>query len=348
MTTIGKARGMARLANEDGSFTMIALDQRPPIAAAIAKARGVAIDAVSFAEIVKAKRMLVQTLAKDASSMLLDPNFAIPAGIDILPASTGLIVTLEDHRFEESAGGRKSKAIDNWTVEKIRRMGGDAVKVLAWYRPDASKDVLAHQQRFVRAVGEACAREDIPYILELLVYPFLGSDNHTTDYVEAPDKKAELVLDSVREFAKPDYQVDLLKLETPLPAATLPAFDPADAASRTAAVQFEAMGAICRDAGLPWVMLSGGVAPEYFERVMAYAYAAGAVGFLAGRTIWLNAIERHFPDEDAVRKELNDDGRRRLSRLRDLTSRMARPWHVALDPIPVVKEGDFARLYGGL
>src|SRR5690606_40537429 len=61
-----------------------------------------------------------------------------------------------------------SDLIDNWSVEKIRRIGGDAVKVLAWYRPDASEDVIAHQQAFVRAVGAECRRYDIPYVLELL------------------------------------------------------------------------------------------------------------------------------------------------------------------------------------
>ena len=31
MTTIGKNRGLARLADDDGFFTMVALDQRPPL-----------------------------------------------------------------------------------------------------------------------------------------------------------------------------------------------------------------------------------------------------------------------------------------------------------------------------
>ena len=50
-------------------------------------------------------------------------------------------------------------------------MGGDAVKVLAWYRPDAEAAINAHQQRFVCEIGDQCRRNDIPYVLELLVYP---------------------------------------------------------------------------------------------------------------------------------------------------------------------------------
>lgn len=344
MTTIGKQRGLARLADENGYFTMVALDQRPPLVQALAKARGVSQDSVDFTDMLTAKRLLVQALSKEASSMLFDPNFAMPAAIDVLPARTGLIVTLEEHRFVDTQGGRKSRSIDNWSVEKIRRMGGDAVKVLAWYRPDASPEVLAHQQDYVRTVGQECARYDIPYVLELLVYPFPDSDKHTTDYVESADKRADLVIESVREFAKPEYHVDLYKLETPLPAASLPPMD-GSAASKEAAAQFEAVGKICADANIPWVLLSGGAASEMFERVLQYSYAAGAQGFLAGRTIWLDAIQSHFPDEAAVLKELQAGGLETLRSLGKLTKENAKPFAPSFKFDAINREGAFACAY---
>ncbi|MFC6490431.1 tagatose 1,6-diphosphate aldolase [Nitratireductor sp. GCM10026969] len=344
MSTIGKSRGLTRLADEDGYFTMVALDQRPPLIAAIAKAKSIAPEAVTFADMLSVKRLLVKALAEDASSMLLDPNFAIPAAIDILPSKTGFIVTLEDHRFEETPAGRRSRAIDNWSVEKIRRVGGDAVKVLAWYRPDAGRDIIAHQQAFVRTVGAECRRYDIPYVLELLVYPFPDNAAHTTDYVESPDKKAELVIESVRDFAKPDYGVDLFKLETPVPAASLPAMDGSGAAQATAGA-FEEIGGICRQAGIPWVLLSGGATPAQFDRVLGYSYAAGAQGFLAGRTIWLDAVQNHFPDEDAVLSALDQDGRKRLRDLTVLTREKAKPWSGNFRTADFAFEGEFAARY---
>lgn len=344
MTSIGKQRGLARLADEDGYFTMVALDQRPPLVQAIAKARGTAPDQVSFADMLAAKRLLVQALADDASSMLFDPNFAMPAAIDVLPARTGLIVTLEEHRFQETPRGRKSRSIDNWSVEKIRRMGGDAVKVLAWYRPDASDEVLAHQRDYVRTVGAECRRHDIPYVLELLVYPFPDSASHTTDYVESADKRADLVIDSVREFAKPEYGVDLYKLETPLPAASLPPRD-GSPESEAASAQFDEIGRICADAGIPWVLLSGGAAPEQFQRVLSYSYAAGAQGFLAGRTIWLDAVQSHFPDEAAVLEALKGDGLQILRKLGALTRAEAKPWRPDYAIGTLDREGAFACAY---
>ncbi|WP_343314900.1 tagatose 1,6-diphosphate aldolase [Brucella sp. BE17] len=345
MLTLGKTRGLARLANKNGHFCMVALDQRPPLFEAIAAARGIDKSEVTFQEVLTAKRLLVENLAPHCSSMLFDPNYAIPAAIDVLPPECGLIVTLEDHRTEESEGGRKSKVIADWSVEKIRRLGGDAVKVLAWYRPDASADVIAHQKAFVRKIGEDCRRHDIAYVLELLVFPFLGSAGHTVDYVESPTKLPELVIDSVREFAKPEYGVDLLKLESPLAANSLPARDGSDAAL-AAQREFDAIGKICADAGIPWVLLSGGAATEKFERVLDYAYAAGAGGFLAGRTIWLNAIRSHFPDTAAVAQALSGEGVSVVKALSSLTEAKAPRWSPTIPAFQTIQnEGDFASGY---
>jgi tagatose 1,6-diphosphate aldolase len=254
-------------------------------------------------------------------------------------------MTLEEHRVEETSGGRKSRAIANWSVEKIRAIGGDAVKVLAWYRPDADAGINEHQKRFVREIGEECAHHDIPYVLELLVYPFLGSANHTADYVESPGKLPGLVIDSVREFAKPEYGVDLLKLESPLAANSLPPRD-GSAAAQAAQKEFDAIGEICRERNIPWVLLSGGAAPEKFERVLEYAYAAGAGGFLAGRTIWLDAVRKHFPDRAAVAASLRKDGVAVLESLNALTRAKGARWKARFPAFGEIKqEGDFARAY---
>jgi tagatose 1,6-diphosphate aldolase len=345
MRTIGKNRGLARLADADGHFRMVALDQRPPMFEAIAQAKGIAKDQVAYGDVTSAKRLLVEALAPHCSSMLFDPNFAVPAAIDLLPARCGLIMTLEEHRVEETKGGRKSRVIDNWSVDKIRAMGGDAVKVLAWYRPDAEASINAHQKTFVREIGEQCARNDIPYVLELLVYPFMGSANHTADYVESPGKLPSLVIDSVREFAKPEYGVDLMKLESPLMANSLPPRD-GSAAALAAQREFETIGDICSERQIPWVLLSGGAAPDKFELVLDYAYTAGAGGFLAGRTIWLNAVRTHFPDLQAVSEALQREGVGILDSLSGLTKAKANSWSAQYPVFDhIQKEGDFARAY---
>ncbi|OZI60059.1 tagatose 1,6-diphosphate aldolase [Bordetella genomosp. 11] len=341
---LGKTWGLRRMATPDGHFAMVALDQRPPIINLVAARRGIAPQEVAFTDVIDIKRLLVGALGSHASAMLFDPNYAFPAALPCLPAHTGLVVTLEDHRFQDTPGGRLSHSIRDWSVEKIKRIGGDGVKVLAWYRPDASPEVRSHQQRYVEEIGRECRKWDIPLVLELLVYPFARSAGHTTDYVEAAEKLPELVIESVREFADPRYGVDLFKLESPLPGASLPARD-GGAGHLAAQAWFDRMGDICAQAAIPWVMLSAGVTGAQFVRVMEYAYAAGANGFLAGRAIWGEALQS-FPDLARCDTGLREQGQATLRELGALTVRSGRPWtpdYASLSGISA--EGEFCAAY---
>jgi tagatose 1,6-diphosphate aldolase len=341
---LGKTRGLHRMATPAGHFNMMAVDQRHQISSFIEKKLGIGADAASFADMVAIKRVLVSELGEQVSAVLLDPDFSFPAALAKLPARTGFLVTLEDNRFEDTPGGRRSRSIRNWSVEKIKRAGADGVKLLTWFRPDADPDVLAHQKLFVEHVGEECRRHDIALVLELLVYPFAKSARHDVDYGESSRKLPELVLGSVREFVHPRYGVDLLKLESPLPGATLP---PRDGGGGHVYAQrcFDEMGAICRDAGMPWVMLSAGVTSAQFMRVMEYACAAGANGFLAGRAIWWDALQE-FPDFEKFAAQLREQGRVTLRELDALTLRAGTPWRPDYSALDAFKsEGEMCAAY---
>ncbi|MCJ8309967.1 MAG: tagatose 1,6-diphosphate aldolase [Rhizobiaceae bacterium] len=311
--TPGKLWGMRRMADEKGIFKMTAVDQRPPIKNPIAKHHGV--DTAPWGEVAKFKRLLVETLQDQSTAMLLDPHYAIPEAIDQYAPSKGLIVTLEDSLFQETEGGRLSSDIDDWSVNKIKRMGGDAVKVLAWYRPDASKEVCQAQQDYTKRLGEECAKYDIPFLFELLVYPLASDAHQTKDYVEMKGKKADDVLKSVEEFAKPDYGVDVFKLESPVNAAD------ADGSAEVQAI-FDEMG---RLAGRPWVMLSAGAGKAEFRNVLDHAFKAGASGFLAGRAIWLDAFN-HYPDWEAIERDLRGDSSAYMSDISALADAAAADW----------------------
>jgi len=253
--------------------------------------------------------------------MLLDPHYAYPRGVTMLDARLGLILTLEDSIFRETPGGRLSAQIDDWSVEKIKRAGGDAVKVLTWYRPDADPEVCAAQRDFTQRIGEACARYDIPFVFELLVYPLARDAEQTSEYVEMKTKQARLVIDSVRAFADPRFGVDLFKLESPVPAGDVP--EPGAPGSEAVVALFHELD---RAAGRPWVMLSAGAGMADFRRVLHYAYRAGASGYLAGRAIWLEAFQR-FPDWDGIRDQLRGEAVPYMRDLNSLTDAAARPWH---------------------
>ena len=231
-------------------------------------------------------------------------------------------------------------------MEKIKRVGGDAVKVLAWYRPDAGEQVLSKQKDFVARIGAACAKYDIPYVFELLVYPLAGDAEQTRDYIEMKSKKPELVLESVRTFAAPDFGVDVFKLESPLPAKNVPGVGEEGAAD--AQQWFDALG---EAAGRPWVMLSAGAGMDEFRRVLTHAYAAGASGYLAGRAIWQAAFQ-HFPAWESIRNELQSKGVPYMQDLNTLTDKTALPWHehqcFAGDALDIASSGpEFRAAYAG-
>ena len=65
MRTIGKNRGIARLADADGHFRMVALDQRPPLFDAIAQAKGITREQVEYSDVTAAKRLISASSAKN-------------------------------------------------------------------------------------------------------------------------------------------------------------------------------------------------------------------------------------------------------------------------------------------
>ena len=72
-------------------------------------------------------------------------------------------------------------------------------------------------------------------------------------------------------------------------------------------------------------MLSAGATQEAFRRVLRYAYAAGASGFLAGRAIWWQAAQA-FPDMEAMRGHLSVDSVPYMQAINRLTDELATPW----------------------
>ncbi len=316
--TAGKYWSFRRLADEKGFFKMTAVDQRPPIMNLIKQKKNVA--EASYEDVAAVKNSFVKVLAPHASAMLMDPIWAWPTSHGLVSPRQGLVITLEAHDFSEDAKGRRSANIPDWSVAKIKAMGADAVKVLAWYRPDGDPETCRFQQEYVKAIGDACRKYDICFLFELLVYPLPGEADQTKEYTEHKSKQPMNVINSVKEFADPKYGIDIFKLESPIPAAHLPA--PGAPGSEEAQDIYNQLG---KASPVPWVMLSAGANMEEFRRVLHYAYKAGASGYLAGRAIWLKASQ-HFPDLAAMEAELGAEAVPYMQELNALTDKAATPW----------------------
>ena len=245
----------------------------------------------------------------------MDPVYSIPNLITTSKCN-GLIITLEDHAFTEKSKGRYSKNIKNWTVEKIKKIGGDAVKILAWYRPDADKKSIQHQKKYIETIGKQCEKFDIPFLLELLVYPFKNEIGYSKDYTEQQQKNQNHVIESVREFAKKKYKVDIFKLESPVDSNKLES-------GKFSKATLEAFRKLSQAANnIPWVMLSSGMSKKSFFNCLKLAYKNGASGYLAGRTIWLEAF-KNYPNYLKINKNLNKEATNYVKKINTLTKNNA-------------------------
>ena len=323
----GTLRALRALADDSGRFGMIAVDQRPPIFAALARYGNRSPDDVGYDEVAAVKGALVEVLAPEASAVLLDPVWSHPHHLTLVPGRVGLLSTLEDYAFTLEDGERRSHAIPGWSVEKIKRSGAQGVKVLAWDRPDVSAETRDHQDAFVEAAGQACRAVELPFVLELLLYPTHDEDPDSADYARA---KPQRVLDSVRHFADARFGVDLFKLEFPadLKATSEFAAGAFDGRRRDAVYDLDEVRGYLAEldvaASAPWVLLSAGVGPHEFAFDVELACLAGASGFLAGRAVWYDALEA-YPDLDAVRDRLRRVSLPYLRSLRAIAQR-GRPW----------------------
>ena len=323
----GKLRGLMSLADGDGIFRMIAVDQRPPIFKALAKYNNRDPQEVTYREVAQVKTLLTRVLAPEAGAILIDPNWTHPHALPFIPGSVGLLSTLEDYGFTLHDGERRSHPIDGWSVAKIKRSGADGVKLLIWHRPDVSPQTQAHQDAFVLAVGAACREFDILLVLELLSYPKPGEVEDSLAYARA---KPQCVLDSVRYYSDDRFGVDLLKLEFPasLKHCAEYASGAFDGQPREVAYDLSEVKGFVAEldaaANVPWVLLSAGVTPHEFTLNLELACDAGASGFLAGRAVWLEALES-YPDLAAIEAELITRSLPYLAMLSALAER-ALPW----------------------
>ena len=333
---IGKLVHIKKLCNDQSHLQMLAIDQRPPIFNLIKERK----KRYTYKDVVDFKKNISLNLSQHSTAILMDPVYSVP---NLIPSSKskGLIITLEDHDFIERGRGRYSKNIKNWTVEKIKRIGGDAVKVLAWYRPDADQKSMKHQKKYIETIGKQCEKYDIPFLLELLVYPFKNETGYSKDYKEQLDKNQNHVINSVKEFSKDKYKVDIFKLESPVDSSQL-LNSKFNKATEDA---FEQLSKATRN--IPWVMLSSGMNKKSFLNCLKLAYKNGASGYLAGRTIWLDAF-KDYPNYKKITAKLGNESVRYVKKLNELTNKNAQSLEKYLTEKLIQKNSsNFKNIYKG-
>ena len=309
----GKWRRLRSLADGEGRFKMMAIDQRGSLSDAIAKVTNRSAEQVAGEELAKAKEVITRVLAPYATAVLTDPIYGYPYSFQSIPRGIGLLLAHEETGYERSGPTgkeRKTNLVEGWSVEKAQRAGADAVKLLLYYHPGASEEVRRYQQDLVRRLGEECEQAGMPFLLELVSYALEEASTNTDEFAR---RKPDLVIRSAREFSVAKYKVDVLKLEFPADLKRTREFcgGAFDGQERQAVYQLSEVREFCRQlnegAGMPWVILSAGVGIEEFLIQVALATEAGASGFLCGRAIWKDAVPL-YPDVARMEEWLQSEG----------------------------------------
>lgn len=286
----GKLKHMKALSNEAGVIAAAAMDQRGSLQKSLAAGKGVSQKEISDAMMEEFKIAVTRILTPHASAILLDPEWGIPAS-KARSSNAGLLLAYEASGYDNTQPGRLPDLLPHVSVKRLKEdMGTDAVKILIYYTPFDDPKVNDIKHAFVERIGAESEAYDIPFFLEFVGYDPQGGDEKGLEFAKI---KPKIVTGAMEEFSKPQYKVDVLKVEVPVNAEYVEGssvFKGQAAYSRAEALDLYRQAASV--AKKPFIYLSAGVSnPEFIESLnMAAESGTDYSGVLCGRATWKEGI----------------------------------------------------------
>ncbi|HEL0247655.1 TPA: tagatose-bisphosphate aldolase [Streptococcus equi subsp. zooepidemicus] len=275
------------------------------------------------------KALVSEELTPYASSILLDPEYGLPA-TKVRDERSGLLLAYEQTGYDTTTTSRLPDCLVDWSVKRLKEAGADAVKFLLYYDVDGDEYINQQKQAYIERIGSECQAEDIPFFLELLTYDETITDNQSVAFAKL---KAHKVNEAMKVFSAERFGVDVLKVEVPVNMAYVEGF----AEGEVVYSKEEAMQAF-RDqeaaSHLPYIYLSAGVSASLFQETLVFAAEAGARfnGVLCGRATWSGAVAVYMSEgEAAARQWLRTEGFQNIDRLNQILERTASPWTTKLE-----------------
>lgn len=319
--TKNKMAAMKRLSDENGIIGALAIDQRGSLKKMISNA---STNEIGDQGIIEFKKVVSRELTKYSSSILLDPEYGLPAAKE-RDEQAGLLLAYEKTGYDATKPGRLPDLLDEWSVKRLKEEGADAIKFLLYYDVDEAKEINDLKHAFVERLGSECVAEDIPFFLELVSYDANIEDVKGHDYAKIKPHK---VNDMMKEFSKERYQVDVLKVEVPVNMNFVEGFTEGEFiyTKEQAAQYFNEQSEATH---LPYIYLSAGVSAQLFRETLEFAAQAGADfnGVLCGRATWKNGVEPFAEQgEDAGVEWLQNEGKNNITELNSVLKRTAKSW----------------------
>ena len=300
--TPARARKLDEIAGPDGIIVGAAVDHRDSLKTALSL-KGLPISDSGLSQL---KLRIARALSPAATVFLLDAEHgaaqALAAGV--LPGDVALVVPLEAQGYGDVAESPKTTFLPGWSPGKSALLGAAGCKLLLPYRAD-NLEQARRQDEVVVAAAEGCRAAGVALILEPIVY----------DEPEA-GRFGELVVEGAARLSA--LGPDVLKVQYPGSAAACRALDTACGPN------------------VPWVLLGGGADSSALEHQVAEASAAGASGFIVGRTLWDVALVLDVTEETEL---LTTTSLPLLERLGDVAREHATPWRTRVGEIAAPPAG---------
>ncbi len=291
--------GLDAIATEAGTFAVLAMDQRGTLRRML--------DAVDRAdtsdeEITALKRDMIASLAGSASAFLVDPTFGLPASRAAETNNPYGILLAAEPASRGTHDGEPVVSLDPaQDAAWVRGSGADAMKFLVQVRADRpvgadGRDTTSEAVEVMRTLVADCENVGVPSVIENLIFPLAG------EAPLSPGSRADAIIEAA--VLIDELRPSLLKLEYPGSA--------------------EACRRLAERISSPWAVLSAGVSSDEFADVLRVSCdEGGASGFIAGRSVWREAVAM---DHAARVAFLTETGRRRLDEYSSIIEGRARSY----------------------
>lgn len=300
--SLGKFRGLAQTSTANSTFSILALDHRNNLRNALNPTNP---DQVSDEDMVIFKSNVVKNVSPASSAVLLDPELSAAQCVSnsSLPGNIGLVCAIEATGYMGDPNARKSQILPGWSIEKAKRIGASAVKLLIYYHPKS--ETATEIEDLVRQVSKDCDRAEMALFLEPLSYSLVKGEKLS------PSERKSVVIETAQRLS--NLGADVLKAEFPLDIAAEP----------YERVWVDACKELNQASVIPWILLSASVDYDTYLKQVKIACEAGASGVAAGRAVWKEAVTKSGNDRNEF---LNTIARERMQKLTELCAQTAVSW----------------------
>ena len=234
------------------------------------------------------KTAVTRILTPYASAILLDPEWGLPAS-KARAKNAGLLLAYENSGYDNTQPGRLPDLLPHVSVKRLKEdMGADAVKILIYYIAVRRSESERHQTCFHRAHRRGI--RDIRNSVLSGIRRIRSAGRRRKGLRIREEETARSSKKSMEEFSKPQYKVDVLKVEVPVNANFVEGssvFKGQAAYSRAEALDhFRRAASVAKK---PFIYLSAGVSNAQF--IESLGMAGGKRHRLFGRPLRARDME---------------------------------------------------------